>query len=246
LESVKKILVIDDEAELTGCIKSILEADYRVFTVFTGRDGLKLLSKENVSLVVLDYSLPDMNGLEILEKIRTEYNIPVIMITAYGTKEVVLKSWRYRADYYFDKPFSLKDLREKVRELTKETFPFEAIGLDPFRLSPKIKRSLEFIGSNLLSPQGKHRKLSLTEIASVTSVSPKYLSALFKKECGLSISQCITRLKVEKAKELLLSDPGKDIRQIALELGYDRSNNFSRAFKSLMGESPSSLKKRTC
>ena len=240
---MKKILVIDDEAELSGCIKSILEADYRVFTVFTGRDGLKLLSKENVSLVVLDYSLPDMNGLEILEKIRKENDIPVIMITAYGTKEVVLKSWRYRADYYFDKPFSLKDLREKVRELLAGRFPFDVLGLDPSSLSGHIQEALEYIASNLTGPQGTPGRITLKGIAAVLKLSPQHLSSSFKKECGRGVSQTTNILRMERSKELLRA--GSDVKEIAHQFGYRHPGNFSRLFKNLTGKSPSSLRKKT-
>lgn len=240
---MKKILVIDDEAELVDCIRSILETDYRVFTASLGRDGLDLLSREKVSLVVLDYSLPDMNGLEILKEIREGYDIPVIMITAYGNKELVLQSWRHRADYFFDKPFSLKELREKVRELFAERFPFDVLGLDPLRLSSHVQETLEYIAYNLTGPPGTPGKITLRKIAAALKFSPQHLSSSFKKECGRGIYQCIIVLRMERAKELL--SRGRDIKEIALEFGYRHPNNFSRLFKNLTGESPSAIRKKT-
>jgi AraC-like DNA-binding protein len=171
------------------------------------------------------------------------------MITAYGNKKVALKNWKYLPDYYLDKPFSLKELREKVRELlkpsmktlpSKETFPFEAFGLDPSMLSPNTIRALEFIGSNLSSSK-KIKNMTLKGISEVISISPKYLSFLFRKECGQSISDIIAILKIEKAKELL-SHKGKDIKEIAHELGYNNPKNFSRFIKKLTGKPPSELR----
>ncbi len=181
LESVKKILVIDDEAELTGCIKSILEPDYRVFTGSTGRDGLKLLSKKKVSLVVLDYSLP-------------------------------------------------------------EGSLFDMLGLDPCRLSPHIKKALDCIGFTLSSQEGRSPGMSLKEIAAVVNISPQHLSTLFRKECGKGFNEIMHIRKVERAWKLL--EEGKDIKEIALELGYRNPNNFSRFFKRLTGTSLSKTRTR--
>ncbi len=218
---MKTILVIDDDAEIYKCIRELLERDYKVFTALSGKDGLNVLQKEKISLAILDYMLPDIDGLEVLKEIRKSYKIPVIMITAHGNKEVVLKSWRYQADYYFDKPFKLRDLKEKVQELLKSpqaAFPFDLLRLNPSELSPDIRRSLEFIGSNFSSSKRIFRKMTLQEVSAITTVTPKHLSRLFKKECNYSMNQIITFLKIEKAKKLL-NNKDKEIKEIAYELG---------------------------
>lgn len=189
--------------------------------------------------------LPDIDGLEILRDIKEIYKIPVIMITAYGNKKVALKNWKYLPDYYLDKPFELKMLREKVREilnLPKETFPFETFGFDPSQLSPTILRVLEFIGSNLSNPKWIFKNMSLKDLSKVTTVSPRHLSLLFKKECGMSIFDMIISLKVDRAKGLL--NQGKNIKEIAHELGYNNPKNFSRFIKNQTGKSPLEQRKK--
>ena len=242
MKSSKTILVIDDEKEITGCVRDVLERGYRVLTAFSGEEGLSILKKKDISLVILDYLLPDVDGIEILQRIKKEHNIPVIMITAHGNKELVLSSWRYRADYYFDKPFYFNELRDKVRELLNDVNPFRIFGLDPSKMSTDAKKALEFIWQNLEGPKADPRRLNIEDIAAVSSVSPKYLSLILKKECGKSLSECINILRVEKAKELF-SDQGKDIKDVAEKLGFDHPNNFSRFFKKMTGKSPSDFKK---
>lgn len=242
---MKTILVIEDDKEICQNIKQFLEREYRVYTSFSGKGGLDILKNEPISLVVLDYMLPDIEGLEVLSEIRKNHKTHVIMITAFGDKEIVLKSWRYKADYYFDKPFKLRELREKIQELLKfpnSTFPFDIFGLNPFQLSPEIRKALEFIGSSLASPKGHYQKITLKEISAITSLSPKYLSFLFNKESGRSINQIINMLKIEKAKELLQNEE-KDIKEISHGLGFKHPNNFSCLFKKLTGRSPSEFKK---
>lgn len=242
---MKNILVIDDEEEICKCVRDLLEREYKVFTALTGNDGLNILKKEEISLLILDYKLPDTDGLKVLNEIRKTHKIPVIIITAHGDREVILKSWRYQADYYFDKPFKLRDLREKVRELLKSPnyiFPFDMFGINPSQLSPDIRKALEFIGLNLANSKGNYKKITIKEISAIASITPNYFSSLFKKECGWSVNQIINRLKIEKAKEILQTGE-KNIKEIALELGFKHPNNFCWLFKKLTGKCPSELKK---
>lgn len=235
------ILIIDDDREICSTTGVLLEEEYKVLMAFSGAEGLYALSKEIVSLVILDYGLPDMDGIKVLKNIKENYKIPVIMITGVGDKELVLKSWRYKADYYFDKPFKIEELKAKIAELLKpanDAVHFKSLNLNPSKLSPDIRRALEFIMSHLSSPNSE--KLTLEEISSVTSVSPKYLSDLFCKECGQNLHQIMTTLKIEKTKELL--DTGKDVKEIAHALGYNHPNNLYRFIKSATGKSLSELR----
>lgn len=235
------ILIIDDDRSLCETTKVLLEDEYKVFTAFSGAEGLYLLCKESISLILLDYGLPDMDGISVLKNIKELHRIPVIMITGIGDKEIVLKSWQHKADYYFDKPFRIGDLKAKISELLKKTneaVHFKVLNLDPSVLSSDIRKSLEFIMLNISSQNTE--KLTLEEISRVTSVSPKYLSDLFRKECGQNIYQIITALKIEKTKELI--NKGKDVKEIAHALGYNHPNNLYRFIKSATGKSLSELK----
>lgn len=235
---MKAILIIDDDSNICETTKVLLEDEYEVLTALSGAEGLYTLSKERVSLIILDYGLPDMDGIKVLKNIKDNYKIPVIMITGLGNKEVVLKSWRHKADYYIDKPFRIKELKEKIRELlggTNDAVYFKEFDISSLNLSPDVCRALEFIMSNLSSLNSENP--TLEEISAVTSVSPKYLSDLFRKECGQNIYQVIANLKIKKARELL--NEGRDVKDIALELGFKYPNNFCKFFKKLTGKSPS-------
>ncbi|MEK7332939.1 MAG: response regulator transcription factor, partial [Nitrospirota bacterium] len=128
------ILIIDDDEKICETTGTLLEDENKVLTAFSGAEGLYILSKEAVSLVILDYGLPDMDGIAVLKNIKENFNIPVIMITGIGDKEAVLKSWRHNADYYIDKPFKIGELKEKITELLKplsEPVPFKALNINP-------------------------------------------------------------------------------------------------------------------
>jgi len=241
---INTLLIIDDDSKICETTKVLLEDEYKVLTALSGAEGLYLLSKEKVSLIILDYGLPDMDGIKVLKNIKEQYKIPVIMMTGLGDKELVLKSWRHNADYYLDKPFKIGELKEKIRELIKpllETPLLEALGLNSSSLSPHIKCALRFLEAKLSDRCAATEPMILKELSDMVSITPKHLSSLLKKECGKNIQEIINIIKIERAKKLLSID-GKDIKEIALDLGFKHDNNFCRFFKKLTGKSPSDLR----
>lgn len=242
LRSLKTVLVIDDEKDVVGCIEDSLMKDFRVLTAFDGQSGMDFIEEELVSLIVLDYCLPDMDGIEILKAVRQGPHIPVIMITAHGDKDLVLRSWRYRADYYFDKPLVFADLRKKVQELLMdddEKELSEVLNCNISALSPQIRKTLKYIKSIIADPSSE--ELTLSEIATRVNLSPRQLSRLFKQEVGQTVYQSIVRLKIQKAHELMRS--GKNIKETSITLGFAHSNNFCKFIKKFTGISPSDLNK---
>ncbi len=108
----KKILVIDDEKLIRWTLEQCLVKEgYEVTTAETAERGLELMSDEDPDLILLDNRLPEMSGLELLEKIGVvENGHMVIMITAYGMVETAVKAMRLGAYDYISKPFNLDEI----------------------------------------------------------------------------------------------------------------------------------------
>jgi DNA-binding NtrC family response regulator len=116
-ETHASILVIDDEEIIREALEALLSAEgYRVTTAATGRAGIDALGAKPVDAVLLDLMLPDMNGIEVLDEIRrTDDELPVIMITAYGTIESAVAATKQGAFYYFTKPFKNDEVLAVLR-----------------------------------------------------------------------------------------------------------------------------------
>ena len=101
------ILVIDDEEIIREALETLLTAEgYQVRTAATGAEGLDLVSRAPFDAVLLDLMLPDRNGLEVLEDIRRlDEDLPVVMITAFGSIDGAVAATKQGAFYYFTKPF---------------------------------------------------------------------------------------------------------------------------------------------
>jgi len=118
----KRILVIEDEHNVATFIKQGLsEEGYDVSLAYEGQQGLELLAHHEVDLVVLDIILPGMDGRKVAEKIRElgYRNLPIIMLTALGNTENVVKGLDSGADDYLVKPFKFKELLARIRALTR-------------------------------------------------------------------------------------------------------------------------------
>jgi len=111
------VLVIDDEEIIRDALEALLSAEgFAVTTAETAADGLAALGRNHIDVVLLDLMLPDRNGLEVLEEIRQgDDQLPVVMITAYGTIENAVAATKQGAFYYFSKPFKNDDVLAVLR-----------------------------------------------------------------------------------------------------------------------------------
>jgi two-component system alkaline phosphatase synthesis response regulator PhoP len=86
--SGKKVLVVDDDVKTVELVKLYLNRDgYRVLTAYDGNDALQIARESHPDLIVLDLMLPGMNGLEVCRTLRTESDVPIIMLTALTTDD---------------------------------------------------------------------------------------------------------------------------------------------------------------
>ncbi len=111
------ILIIDDEAAIRESLETLLDFEgYSVESVGTATDGLARLAEKTFDLVLLDFALPDRNGLEVLTEIRArDSQLPVIMITAYGTLDNAVRAMQKGATNFVQKPWDNEKLLADVR-----------------------------------------------------------------------------------------------------------------------------------
>ena len=111
------ILIVDDEAAIRESLQTLLEMEgYGVETTETGEEGLARIAERPYDLVLLDFALPGMNGIEVLQEIRErDPQLSVIMITAYGTVENAVKAMQSGATNFIQKPWDNEKLLADVR-----------------------------------------------------------------------------------------------------------------------------------
>jgi DNA-binding response OmpR family regulator len=121
---MRKILIIDDQKEIVELIKKGFEEEsYEVLTAYNGRDGLRLLENNELSLVILDIMMPGINGMEVCKRIRSFSNIPIIMVSAKSQEQDKISGLLEGADDYMTKPFSVAELIARaVSQIRRYTY----------------------------------------------------------------------------------------------------------------------------
>lgn len=120
-EDKKTILIVDDDANMVKTVQILLELnEYKIITAYDGSKALEKVVSEKPDLIVLDIDIPELDGYEVLERIKENpalRNIPVIMLTAKSSGADFDRAMEMKADWYIAKPFESMHLVDKIRSL---------------------------------------------------------------------------------------------------------------------------------
>ncbi len=149
-----KILVVDDEKSIRNALKEILEYEkHEVVLTSNGMEGMELLTKQSFDVLLLDIKMPEMDGLEVLEKIVPEYpDMQVVMISGHGNVDTAVKAVKMGAYDFIEKPLDLNRLLLTIRNATDKS---ELI-TESKSLRRKINKNYEMIGNSAAITQIKN------------------------------------------------------------------------------------------
>lgn len=251
-EDKYSVLYIEDNKELLDFVSFKLSMEYSIYT----SDGINAVEKalELIpDVIICDLNLPDKNGFEICELLKKDLrtsHIPVIILTASDDPESYSKALGSGADLFLSKPFGIKSLSQSIKSLL---FNREKVR---FYYSNNIKNIVTNVDVNFgISEQDFLRKLNelietnidkslyaVEDLARDLNISRVQLYRKVKAILGISISDHINNIRLEKSKELLLNS-NQNISEIAYSLGFSSPNYFSTSFKNKYGVSPKEFKK---
>lgn len=238
-----RLLVADDEKKLLSGLCDFYPWKELGFQIVAraenGQEVLEYLSRNPVDVVFTDISMPVMSGMELAEILYREYpEVKVVFLSGYADFKYAQQALKFGVSDYVLKPVKTDVLWKTFTELKQ-------------KMDKKVKPETEEKGyyGNIINAvenyvKGNAGKANLDEAALVVNLSAGYLSALFKKETGINFSDYALKVKMEKAKELLVR-PEYKTYEISERLGYENPKNFSRAFKAYWGISPRDFRTNT-
>jgi two-component system response regulator YesN len=230
------ILLVDDDEVFRSEFRDYLE-DYRVSEAPDGAAALDMLDKpHDIDLVILDVMMPGLRGTEVLRRIKAnDRRMPVVMLTAYSSKDIAVEALKGDADDYIEKPVDIGKAKQIIAGLLSET---RAEGdLETGGVEGKIERVKHLLEVNY------HKRVSLEDAARIVCLSPKYLSRVFRERTGMGFSEYKLKVKISRAKKML-DETGSNIDQISYSLGYQNPESFIRMFKKMTGLTPTGHRSR--
>lgn len=233
------LLIVDDDPQARQLYQRLVADALPGCPIVTAENGavaLTILETETPSLVILDLTMPEVDGFTVLEKMRLNPRIRQVPVLVMSGKMLSVEDVR-RLDYGHV-IFHSKELlsTEEVMASLQRAFSGKQVLLQP--TSVLVKHTLAYLHQNFTN------SLTLQEIANAVGVSKSYLSEIFHQELGFSVWDCLTRLRIQKAKDLLLASDAS-ITSIATQTGFDDSAYFSRVFRKYLGVSPQKYRQET-
>lgn len=231
------VLFIDNDLRFSLSLSLRLENECTVITALNGKDGLSAFNTKPISLIVLDLNLSDMNGLEVLKKIREKCTVTkLLIVTSKSCHEWAVTCADLNVQGYMEKPFDTVKLAGKIRKILgvgDTGFLINVWGKEYEKkiaaMSYTVRKALGYIHQNI----GKN--FSRNDVANLAGSSADHLSRLFHEECGKKLKDYITLFRIYKSKELLSKHPDMKIKNIATSVGFSDANYFCRFFKKHIG-----------
>ncbi|WP_316804484.1 two-component regulator propeller domain-containing protein [Pedobacter nototheniae] len=240
------VLLVEDNLELRSFIKNTLQDQYNIYESENGIEAWNLALDVIPDLILSDVMMPEMDGLELCRKLKTDErtsHIPVVLLTARSTHLHQINGFESGADAYIMKPFSIKILLLNIhnllqaRETIKKKFE-QVVTLDPKNLvinlteQKFINKVLDFMEQNISNP-----KFDVAMLSNEVGMSLPILYKKIRALTGLSVNDFIKSFRLKKAAQILKQNKG-NISQTAFSVGFQDRKYFSSEFKKQFGKTP--------
>jgi signal transduction histidine kinase/ligand-binding sensor domain-containing protein/DNA-binding response OmpR family regulator len=241
------VLLVEDNDDFRFYLKDNLRNKYKVIEATNGKEGWQKTLFTHPQLIVSDISMPEMDGIELIKKIKSDKrtrHIPVILLTAMTGQEDQLKGLETGANDYITKPFNFEVLNAKIKNLlhlknTMQTTYSKQIKLSAPELVVEsadeklLTEIAAYLENNLTNSQ-----LSVETLSKQFGMSRSTLYAKLLELTGKTPVEYIRSFRLEKAAALM-EKSAMTISEISYQVGFTTSNYFAKSFKSQYNMLPS-------
>lgn len=213
------VLIVEDDSSLIRGLKdSFSQAGFKVLTAMDGEQGLHLAIVEPVDLILLDVMLPKMNGYEVCQGVReAQCDVPIIMLTAKGQEQDVVRGLNLGADDYVTKPFSIVELLARANAFLRSKKPIQEYFFGGFKVD-MISRKLIFSGKEIpLTPKEFGLLALFISRENYALTRETILSAVWGSSVLTtlrSVDRCVTTLRTKLKKYEHCASYIKSIRDV--------------------------------
>ena len=242
------ILIVEDNQDIVSYLEDAFSGEYRVLTSENGKMALAELKKHIPDVIISDIMMPEVDGIELCKIVKSDEklsHIPIVLITAKAGEEEILSGLENGADDYIIKPFSIKEVKARVknlilqRERILKKFNAELDSFEPESITHSnpdevfLKEAMKIVEQNMSNPE-----FTSKDLVEKLNLSRSLVFLKLKKITGTSASQFITAIRLRTAAKLL-KNSSKNISEIAFAVGFNDHAYFTRLFKKIFHLSPS-------
>ena len=249
----RHVLVVEDDDNICEFIKNELGRYFVMESACNGQEALEAIEQQKPDLIICDLMMPVMNGYELTQRVRANQqtaDIPIIMLTALTAEEKRIKGLESGADAYIEKPFSIKVLVAKCRQLINQRdqlrlkYAKEVVGRVevPEILVDEQDKKLRDLLDTWLSSHISDFNLSIDQFAEKMGYGRTTFYKKVKKLTGQTPNDYIKSMRMERAVELLKDDT-LTVAEVSYKIGIEDPFYFSKSFKNYFGISPSQYRK---
>ena len=250
--SLPNLLLVEDNKDLCQLIKLQLEDKFNIHIANNGVDGLKKVHLYHPDIVVTDQMMPEMDGLEMLQSIRKDFqisHIPVIILTAKNDEGAKTKAITLGANAYITKPFSKEYLLARIDQLLSERLLFrERIRLQMENQKTTeedsyeqylVKKDVQFLEKihQVIEESMDDSDFNIDTIASGIGLSRSAFFKKLKSLTGLAPVDLVKEIRLNKSVELI-KNTDLSISEIAFAVGFKDSGYYSKCFRKKYNQTP--------
>lgn len=243
----RTILLVDDDTELIEYMTTVLEHDHNVITACSGNSAWKKVLSTRPDVVVTDYRMPDGNGMELCQLIKSNPetdSTPVIMLTGEGDETLQLHSLNIQVDHYLEKPVNMTLLRSainqvlRVRENLRTKVRRTEMGNDIPK--PVLENADDKLHNKIIESIKRHlddSNFSVQQLSEEAGISRVHLNRKMKERYGVSPNTFIKSFRLKQAAYLLVNN-NANISEVAYLVGFSSHSYFTTSFHDYFGMSP--------
>lgn len=248
----KIMLLVDDNPDVRFFIKSHFVSNFQVLEAENGLEGWNIALKTIPDIIISDVMMPDMDGFEFCRKIRKDErtsHIPIILVTALGSREHEIEGLSHGADDYITKPFDLVILQTKVENILQVRQSLRQKYTSEMMLQPKniilsspderfLQKAIEVIEAHMADPD-----LDIEKFASEIGVSRMQLYRKLDALTEMTVKEFVRSIRLKRAAQMLVQKK-LNISEVAYAVGFRDLSHFRKCFKQEFGMSASDYVER--
>lgn len=250
------ILVVEDDPDINAYLQKELKPNFRILAAGNGAAAVDILAKENVSLVISDVMMPEMNGYELCKRIKSDIafsHIPVILLTALSDDKQRMYGIASGADEFIQKPFHIEELKLRIVRLLEErarlrnafTQELQSPAASDLKIGKTESMDDVFMRKfmALIEESYPDSDFSIEKASDMLGLSRVHLYRKVKELTGVTPTDFLRNYRLKRAAALL-REKGRNVNEVAYATGFSSPPYFSKCFKAAYTVTPTEYQEK--